>query len=62
MESENSINTSMLDEVRQIMNNAGAFYLTKEKVEEGGSILKRALHLSDTRGIVLTENVCFVKS
>ena len=34
------LDTSILDEVRQIMNNAGAFYLSKEKVEEGGSILK----------------------
>lgn len=55
------LDTSILDEVRQIMNNAGAFYLSKEKVEEGGSILKKALNLSDSRGIVLTENVCFVR-
>ncbi|OAO13436.1 hypothetical protein AV274_4881 [Blastocystis sp. ATCC 50177/Nand II] len=43
--------------VRQALNNAGAFDLFKEKVEEGGAALKYALKLSDNRGIRINENV-----
>lgn len=43
--------------VRSALNNAGAFDLFKEKVEEGGAALKYALKLSDNRGIRINENV-----
>lgn len=43
--------------VRQTLNNAGAFDLFKEKIEDGGAILKYALKLSDNRGIQINANV-----
>ena len=46
-----------IDEVRQALNIAGGYYLFKEKVEEGGEILKYALKLSDNRGIAINSNV-----
>ena len=46
-----------IDKVRQALNIAGGYYLFKEKVEEGGEILKYALKLSDDRGIAITSNV-----
>lgn len=50
----------LFEEVRQMMNTAGGFYLNRNKTEEGGEILKQALKLSDERGIVLTENVILI--
>lgn len=51
------LNDQTIEEVRHSLNVAGEYYLFKEKVEEGGNLLKYALKLSDDRGIVLNENV-----
>ena len=51
----------VFEEIRQSLNNAGNYLLSKEKVEDGGSILKYSLKLSDDRGIVLNENVGFLE-
>lgn len=52
-------NDQNMEEIRQCLNNAGSFYLFKEKVEDGGEVLKYSLKLSDDHGIVLNENVEF---
>lgn len=57
MDDKKELGDGTIDEVRQALNTAGGYYLFKEKVEDGGEILKYALKLSDDRGIAITSNV-----
>ena len=57
METKKEITDANETVVRQTLNNAGAFDLFKEKIEDGGAILKYALKLSDNRGIQINANV-----
>ena len=57
MDEKKELGEGTIDEIRQALNTAGDYYLFKEKVEEGGEILKYALKLSDDRGIAITSNV-----
>ena len=57
MDEKKELGEGTIDEIRQALNTAGGYYPFKEKVEEGGEILKYALKLSDDRGIAITSNV-----